>query len=146
MKRNGGKSLQECLQEREQKAKQINGKDIMNYIIASTYARHSKLTEDEFLEAIGYSGSGKTEEEAIRISIVNLLVEMTKVLIMTRQEMDGIKSVVEVSLSATDGEKEKISETEKEINNETIKRPYRYQNGNVRHIKPKDRNNKANAF
>lgn len=118
MKRNGGKSLQEVLQEREQKAKQINGKDIMNYIIASTYARHSKLTEDEFLEAIGYSGSGKTEDEAIRISIVNLLVEMTKVLIMTRQEMNGIKSVVEVSLSATDGEKEKISETEKEINNE----------------------------
>ena len=32
--------------------------------------------------------------------------------------MDGIKSVVEVSLSATDGEKEKISETEKETNNE----------------------------
>ena len=29
MKRNGGKSLQECLQEREQKTKQINGKDIM---------------------------------------------------------------------------------------------------------------------
>ena len=59
MKRNGGKSLQEVLQEREQKAKQINGKDIMNYIIASTYARHSKLTEDEFLEAIGYSGRPK---------------------------------------------------------------------------------------
>ena len=119
MKRNGGKSLQECLQEREQKAKQINGKDIMNYIIASTYARHSKLTEDEFLEAIGYSGSGKTEDEAIRISIVNILVEMTKVLIMSRQEMDGIKSVVEVSLSATDGENAKKSETEKEINKET---------------------------
>lgn len=122
MKRNGGKSLQEFLQEEAQKFKQINskssGRDIMYYIIASTYARHSKLTEDEFLEAIGYSGSGKTEEEAIRISIVNLLVEMTKVLIMTRQEMDGIKSVVEVSLSATDDEKEKISETEKEINNE----------------------------
>ena len=113
--------MQEVLQEREQKAKQINGKDIMNYIIASTYARHSKLTEDEFLEAIGYSGSGKTEDEAIRISIVNLLVEMTKVLIMTRQEMDGIKSVVEVSLSATDGENAKKSETEKEINNETEK-------------------------
>ena len=122
MKRNGGKSLQEFLQEEEQKFKQINskssGRDIMYYIIASTYARHSKLTEDEFLEEIGYSGSGKTEDEAIRISIVNLLVEMTKVLIMTRQEMDGIKSVVEVSLSATDDEKEKISETEKETNNE----------------------------
>ena len=33
--------------------------------------------------------------------------------------MDGIKSVVEVSLSATDGENAKKSETEKEINNET---------------------------
>ena len=39
-----------------------------------------------------------------------------------------------------------ITDNHKEINNETVKRPYRYQNGNVRDFKPKDRNDKANAF
>ena len=34
----------------------------------------------------------------------------------------------------------------KEKSSQTIKRPYRCQNGNVRGFKPKDRNDKANAF
>lgn len=82
------------------------GENLLSYIIASTYARHAKKTEDEFLEDIGFSGSGKTEDEAVRIAIANALIETTKCLMSMRNEMGGIKSMVEMALAETEAEME----------------------------------------
>ena len=49
----------------EKKAEEHFGERLLNMIIAKTYSRHAKLSEDEFLKAIGFENSGKTEDEAV---------------------------------------------------------------------------------
>lgn len=71
----------------ETKAEQKFGNNILNLIIAKTYARHSKLSEEEFLKEIGFENSGKSEDEAIRVATYNLLIETTNQLIQTKSRI-----------------------------------------------------------
>lgn len=66
------------------KARQSHNKNLLNLIIAETFARHSKLNEEEFLKAIGFENSGKTEDEAIRIAMFNVLTEATNLFIKAK--------------------------------------------------------------
>lgn len=83
----------------EQRAKDHEADNLLNYIIASTFARHSKMSEEEFLEDIGFNESGKTEDEAIRISIFNVLVETTKQLIMAKQSFKITSELIKTCLN-----------------------------------------------
>ena len=69
----------------EEMAEEQRANSIMNLIIAKTFARHSKMSEEEYLKEIGFEGSGKTEDEAIRISFLNLLVETTNQLLRAKE-------------------------------------------------------------
>lgn len=71
----------------EERAKDHEASNLVNYIIASTFARHSNLTEEEFLKEIGFENSGKNEEEAIRVAIFNVLVETTGELLKAKQSI-----------------------------------------------------------
>ena len=68
----------------EQVRQETHG-DIMDMIIAETFARHNDATEEEFLKAIGFEGSGLTEEEAVKVATFNLLMAITKGLL----ELEG---------------------------------------------------------
>lgn len=68
-------------------AKEHFANKLLNVIIAKTYARHSLMTEEEFLKDIGFEGSGKTEDEAIRISIYNLLIATTNQLLQIKNSI-----------------------------------------------------------
>ena len=59
--------------------------NLVKYIIAATFARHSKMSEEDYLKDIGFADSGKTEAEAIRISIFNVLTETTAELLKAKQ-------------------------------------------------------------
>lgn len=91
----------------EQRAEDREADNLLNYIIASTFARHSKMNEEEFLKDIGFEGSGKTEDEAIRISIFNVLVETTKQLLMAKNSLKMASSLIKTCLID-----EKITENE----------------------------------
>ena len=78
----------------EQLAAEHTGDNLMNMIIAKTFSRHSKMTEEEFLKDIGFAGSGKTEEQAVRIAVMNVLVETTKQLLMARPSFQTACSVI----------------------------------------------------
>lgn len=71
---------------------------LLNMIVAKTYARHAKLTEEEFLKEIGFEGSGKTENEAIRIAIFNLLVETTKELFKAKEAFTYASAILSLYL------------------------------------------------
>lgn len=87
----------------QQMAEERTADNLMNFIIAKTFSRHSKMTEEEFLKDIGFEGSGKTEDEAVRIAFLNVLTETTKQLIQAKQSFRNASALMKLYL--TDDEK-----------------------------------------
>lgn len=82
----------------EERANDHEANNLLNYIIGSTFSRHSKMTEEEFLKEIGFDGSGKTEDEAIRIGIFNVLVATTSELIKAKKSLKMAHSLIQTCL------------------------------------------------
>ena len=94
----------------EQMAQEHTADNLLSMIIAKTYSRHSAMTEEEFLKDIGFEGSGKTEAEAIRIGIFNIIVETTKQLLMAKKTLQTSYAIMELLLTEK-GEKKNDSES-----------------------------------
>ena len=82
----------------EERAKDHEADNLLNYIIGATFARHSKMSEEEFLKDIGFENSGKTEDEAIRISIFNVLVATTNELLKAKNSIKMAHSLLKTCL------------------------------------------------
>lgn len=82
----------------EQMAEEKTANNLMNFLIAKTYSRHSQMSEEEFLKEIGFDGSGKTEDEAIRISIFNVLVESTNQLLAAKTSLKSAFGLMKLYL------------------------------------------------
>lgn len=93
----------------EQMAQERTGDNLMSFIIAKTFSRHAKMTEEEFLKDIGFENSGKTEDEAVRIAFLNVLVETTKQLLQAKQSFKSAVALLKTYLIdesiAEDGKK-----------------------------------------
>ena len=72
--------------------------NLVKYIIAATFARHSKMSEEDYLKDIGFADSGKTEAEAIRISIFNVLTETTAELLKAKQTIKSTHALMRACL------------------------------------------------
>lgn len=83
----------------EQLAQERTGDNLMNFIIAKTFSRHSSMNEEEFLKDIGFEGSGKTEDEAVRIAFFNVLVETTKQLLQAKQSFKNASALMKLYLN-----------------------------------------------
>lgn len=88
----------------EEKVAEKQMDNLLKFIIAKTFSRHAKMTEEEFLKSIGFAGSGKTETEAICIGAFNVLCESTKTLL---EIIDTMKRTTEVMKVCIPPEKEK---------------------------------------
>ena len=82
----------------EQKAMERTANTLLNFIRAKTYARHANLTEEEYLKEIGFEGSGKTENEAFRVALMNLLIETSNKIIDTRKKIQNITECFKMNL------------------------------------------------
>lgn len=83
----------------EQKAENHEGQAIMNMIIGKTFARHAQLTDEEYLKEIGFENSGKTEDEAIRIAILNVLVATTSELLRAKDSFKMASALMKLYLN-----------------------------------------------
>lgn len=83
----------------QQLAEERTADNLMNFIIAKTFSRHSKMTEEEFLKDIGFDGAGKTEDEAVRIAFLNVLMETTKQLIQAKQSFRNASALMKLYLT-----------------------------------------------
>lgn len=92
----------------DERAKDQEANNLMNFIIAKTFSRHSKMSEEEFLKDIGFENSGKTEDEAIRIAKFNVIVETMNQLLKAKQSIKMAHSLMKTCLID-----EKIVEEEK---------------------------------
>lgn len=78
----------------EQYAAEKTGDNLMNVIIAKTFARHAEMSESEYLKEIGFENSGKTEDEAVRIAFLNVLGAATKEFIQAKQSLTCATAVL----------------------------------------------------
>ena len=60
----------------EKMAEKQTASNLVKYIIAETFARHSKMSEEEFLKEIGFDGKGIDEDRAVRIGCFNIMISM----------------------------------------------------------------------
>lgn len=97
---------QKNIERAEQALENKEGSKIMRAIIAKTYSRHANLTEQDFLKEIGFGGSGKTEEEAIRIATFNVLNEITMQLFKAQRTIDLATNTLNLFLNGKEGDKE----------------------------------------
>lgn len=83
----------------EERVAEQQANNLMNFIIAKTFSRHSKMTEEEFLKDIGFDGSGKTEDEAVRIATFNVITETMNQLLRAKQSLKMATSLMKLYLN-----------------------------------------------
>lgn len=83
----------------EEKFEERQGNNLLNFIIAKTYVRHANLTEEEFLKEIGFEDTGKSEDEALRVAKLNLMIEITNQFIKGTNTIKQIHELMKIYLS-----------------------------------------------
>lgn len=78
----------------EQLAQEHTAANLLNFIIAKTYSRHANLSEKDFLAEIGFGGSDKTEDEAIRIAKANTIIEITRQIFAIRKNLETAHGII----------------------------------------------------
>jgi hypothetical protein len=84
--------------------------NLMNFIIAKTFSRHSLLSEEEYLKEIGFEGSGKTEEEAVRIATFNVITETMNEFLRAKQSLRMATGLMRLYLTGESIEEDKKEE------------------------------------
>lgn len=84
--------------------------NLMNFIIAKTFSRHSLLSEEEYLKEIGFEGSGKTEEEAVRIATFNVITETMNEFLRAKQSLRMATGLMKLYLNGESIEEDKKEE------------------------------------
>lgn len=83
----------------EERVAEQQANNLMNFIIAKTFSRHSKMSEEEFLKEIGFEGSGKNEEEAVKIAMFNVITETMNQLLRAKQSLKMGVSLMKLYLN-----------------------------------------------
>ena len=83
----------------EERVAEQQASNLMNFIIAKTFSRHSMMTEEEFLKDIGFADSGKSEDEAVRIATFNVITETMKQLLSAKQSLKMATSLMKLYLN-----------------------------------------------
>lgn len=86
----------------EQRANDHEANNLLNMIIAKTYARHSQMTEAEFMADIGFADSGKTEAEAVRVAKFNVIVELTNQLFRAKNSIKMAHGIMKMCFNDED--------------------------------------------
>lgn len=83
----------------EERVAEQQANNLMNFIIAKTFSRHSRMSEEEFLKEIGFEGSGKNEEEAVKIAMFNVITETMNQLLRAKQSLKMGVSLMKLYLN-----------------------------------------------
>ena len=91
-------------QETEKKMEERVGNRLIEKIIAKTYSRHSKLSSEDYIKAIGFGGKTDDEGVAVRQAILNLLVATTKELFLIKTSAGIINASFELLVDKEEAE------------------------------------------
>lgn len=92
----------------EAKKPKISGDKLLERIVAETFARHSKQTDEEYKETLGFKGTDLTEEQIFRQGVFNVLTESTKELLKAKNNVAKLMAILKLHLGGqeNDGRKE----------------------------------------
>ena len=82
----------------EQMAEEHTADNLLKYICSETFTRHASLSEEEFLKEIGFDKTGMNEEQAVRYGLYNVIVEKIKTLLLLKNEVANIQSILDICL------------------------------------------------
>lgn len=88
----------------EEKVAEKQFDNLLTFIVGKTFARHAKMGEEEYLKEIGFDGSGKSEDEAVRIGIYNVLVASMTELIKAKKSFKNANELLKIYLTEEKGE------------------------------------------
>lgn len=83
----------------EQKTKMQEKQNLLNLVFAETFARHSSLTEEEFLKEIGFEETGMDEKKAVRVAIFNVCMELANQFMKARHTFTTAKNILKLHLN-----------------------------------------------
>lgn len=93
------------MEEKENRQEQVlMPSQMMSILIAKTFARHALMSEEEYLKEIGFDGSGRTEDEAVRIAFLNVLTAATRELLKAKNTFKNATELMKIMLSDEKGE------------------------------------------
>lgn len=70
--------------------------NLIRYMLAETFARHTKLSEEEYLKAIGFENSGMDEKRASVVALYNIIIEIMKLKLKNQQIIKSISAVLDL--------------------------------------------------
>lgn len=88
----------------EELAEKQTAANLVKYIIAETFARHSKLSEEEFLKEIGFDNKKVSEDKAVRIGCFNIMVTMMNYMLEIENKLNT--TIATMKLCMGKGEEE----------------------------------------
>lgn len=80
--------------EENKETQKISANSLLDQIIAKTYTRHAKLSEQEFLEKLGLNKTDKTEKEVMDIAMFNCLITLTKQILDIKTDAEIIRKII----------------------------------------------------
>ncbi len=81
------------------------GQDLIDKIVALTFARHADLTDEEFLKAIGMDKKDGTVDEKVRSAKYNLIVAITKELLKSCDTVKRLTAIMKMMLEVENEDK-----------------------------------------
>ena len=65
--------MAQAIKSAEQRVEEATFQHLLTFMSGKTFARHALLSEEDFLKEIGFDPKEVKEEDAVRLSIANLL-------------------------------------------------------------------------
>ena len=78
-----------------QKANESTFQHLLVFMSGKTFARHANLSEEEFLKEIGFDPATTKEDDAVRLSIANLVSNISSVALQIK---DALKMTRQIAI------------------------------------------------
>ena len=101
-----------------QRASENTFQHLLTFMCGKTFSRHALLSEEEFLKEIGFDPATTTEDDAVRLSLANLLNALS---CKALQIQDALKMTRNIAIIKSGKSEEEIMKilAEKEAQNGT---------------------------
>ena len=101
----------------EQRINESTFSHLLVFMSGKTFARHALLSEEEFLKEIGFDPKETTEEDAVRLSIANLVNGISSKALQIRDALKMTRQIAIIKSGKSEEEIMKLIEEKKEQEN-----------------------------
>lgn len=101
----------------EQRVEESTFQHLLTFMSGKTFSRHAKLSEKEFLKEIGFDPETTTEDDAVRLSIANLLNAISVKALQMQDALKMMRNIAIIKSGKSEEEIMKIIREKKESQN-----------------------------